>query len=229
MTAPGNKDFLVREFDLLAALAALKSEILGGAGAAFDTLQELATALGNDPNFATTLAGQINGKAPASHKHAVPADLTTTGTPSVTTFLNGAGTWATPTNTTYTLITQAVAEAGTAVTANLINAAVLKGTIQKWVTGSYTVAVTSIGQALNKVANAAEARDLIGAGTSNLTLGTTAGTAKSGDYAPAVADVTGLVTALAAKVTGTGVTQIVAVTSPPTNPVAGVMYVQTEA
>ena len=42
-----------------AAKAAIKSEILGGAGTALDTLNELAAALGNDPSFATTIATQI--------------------------------------------------------------------------------------------------------------------------------------------------------------------------
>lgn len=42
-----------------ADLAALKNEILGGAGAAFDTLGELAAMLGNDPNFATTMANAL--------------------------------------------------------------------------------------------------------------------------------------------------------------------------
>ena len=35
------------------------SDLVGGAGAALDTLKELADALGNDPSFATTLATQI--------------------------------------------------------------------------------------------------------------------------------------------------------------------------
>ena len=35
------------------------SDLVGGAGAALDTLNELAAALGNDPSFATTLATQI--------------------------------------------------------------------------------------------------------------------------------------------------------------------------
>ena len=42
-----------------AAKAAIKSDILGGAGTALDTLNELAAALGNDPSFATTIATQI--------------------------------------------------------------------------------------------------------------------------------------------------------------------------
>ena len=35
------------------------SDLVGGAGAALDTLKELADALGNDPSFATTIATQI--------------------------------------------------------------------------------------------------------------------------------------------------------------------------
>lgn len=35
------------------------SDLVGGAGAALDTLKELADALGSDPNFATTIAAQI--------------------------------------------------------------------------------------------------------------------------------------------------------------------------
>ena len=42
-----------------AAKAAIKSEILGGAGTALDTLNELAAALGNDPSFATTIAASV--------------------------------------------------------------------------------------------------------------------------------------------------------------------------
>ena len=47
-------------FDTIeAAKAAVKSDLTNGAGAALDTLAELATALGNDPNFSATLATQI--------------------------------------------------------------------------------------------------------------------------------------------------------------------------
>src|SRR5690606_15938433 len=40
----------------------------------------------------------------------VPGDVTATGTPSATTYLRGDGSWNTPTNTTYTVITQANVE-----------------------------------------------------------------------------------------------------------------------
>lgn len=40
---------------IVSAIAAAKNEILGGAGAAFDTLKELQDALGADASFATTI------------------------------------------------------------------------------------------------------------------------------------------------------------------------------
>ena len=44
---------------IAAAKLAVKNELVDGAGAALDTLAELAAALGNDPSFAATLAGEI--------------------------------------------------------------------------------------------------------------------------------------------------------------------------
>ena len=49
--------------DVSNAATAVKNEILGGAGAAFDTLKELADALGNDANFARTIAKELAKKA----------------------------------------------------------------------------------------------------------------------------------------------------------------------
>ena len=42
-----------------AAKTAVKNELVNGAAAALDTLNELAAALNNDPSFATTIAGEI--------------------------------------------------------------------------------------------------------------------------------------------------------------------------
>lgn len=42
-----------------AAKTAVKNELVDGAAAALDTLNELAAALGNDPNFATTIATEV--------------------------------------------------------------------------------------------------------------------------------------------------------------------------
>jgi hypothetical protein len=58
---------------------------------------------------------------------------------------------------------------------------------------------TATGKGLLTAADAAAARTAIGAGTSNLVIGTTSTTAKAGDYAPAISDVTGLQAALNAK------------------------------
>jgi hypothetical protein len=50
-------------FDTIAeARAALKDELVAGAGAALDTFAELATAMGNDPTFAATLATQMGNR-----------------------------------------------------------------------------------------------------------------------------------------------------------------------
>jgi hypothetical protein len=47
-------------FDTIeAAKLAVKNDLVNGAGAALDTLSELATALGNDANFAATIAAEI--------------------------------------------------------------------------------------------------------------------------------------------------------------------------
>lgn len=48
--------------ELVAAIAALRTELTAGASAALDTFAELATALGNDPNFATTIATGLTNR-----------------------------------------------------------------------------------------------------------------------------------------------------------------------
>ncbi|GAB4584417.1 phage tail fiber repeat family protein [Nocardia sp. IFM 10818] len=45
--------------------------LVGQAPTTLDTLNELASALGNDPNFATTVATQIGKKADATHAHTI--------------------------------------------------------------------------------------------------------------------------------------------------------------
>lgn len=47
---------------IAAAQAAVKSELVDGAGTALDTLKELADALGNDPSFATTIATELGNR-----------------------------------------------------------------------------------------------------------------------------------------------------------------------
>ena len=101
--------------------------IIGQAPGTLDTLQELADALGNDPNFATTITNQIAGKADKAHTH-VATDITDS---------------------------------------------------------------SAVGRSVLAASTAAAARSAIGAGTSSLTVGTTAGTAKAGNYHPTWAQVTG--------------------------------------
>ena len=48
--------------ELVTAKQAVKNEILNGAGAALDTLNELATALGNDANFAASIAAELTNR-----------------------------------------------------------------------------------------------------------------------------------------------------------------------
>lgn len=48
--------------ELAAAISALRSELTAGAGAALDTFAELAAALGDDPNFATTIATGLSNR-----------------------------------------------------------------------------------------------------------------------------------------------------------------------
>lgn len=47
-------------------IAALKTQLTNGAGAALDTFKELADAMGNDPTFATTITTSLGTKAAAS-------------------------------------------------------------------------------------------------------------------------------------------------------------------
>lgn len=65
---------------------------------------------------------------------------------------------------------------------------------------------TTIGKALIRAVDAAAARTAIGAGTSNLALGTTSSTAKAGDYQPAAANITDATTAGRALLTATDAT-----------------------
>ena len=69
----------------------------------------------------TGLDSALAGKASATHNHPV-TDITATGTRGSSTYLRGDGTWATPTNTTYSAVSQAEAESGTATTTRVWSA-----------------------------------------------------------------------------------------------------------
>ena len=67
--------------------------VLDSAPDTLNTLNELAAALGDDPNFATTIATQIGGKADKNHGNHVPAVETANNAK----FLRNDNTWATVT------------------------------------------------------------------------------------------------------------------------------------
>lgn len=66
-TDAANKDYVDTEARSIATAAI--AEWVDGTPAALDTLQELAAALGNDPNFATTVMNLIGQKAALVHGH----------------------------------------------------------------------------------------------------------------------------------------------------------------
>ena len=80
------------------------ANLINSAPGALDTLDELAAALGDDSNFASTITTALAGKSPVGHPHSTnditngifnPARLGT-GTANEFTFLRGNGTWASP-------------------------------------------------------------------------------------------------------------------------------------
>ena len=101
----------------------------------------------------TTLSNTVSGKANATHTHSIN-DITASGSKTSTTFLRGDGTWATPTNTTYTTMTQAEATAGTITTGRVISSKVLKDTI---IQHSPPVTAASLTGALTSQVDASQA------------------------------------------------------------------------
>ena len=155
--------------------------------------------VGDVTGLQTALDGKVgtsdprltDARTPTAHTHTVDAITPGTGTKSATTYLNGLGVWATPPNTTYANPATSEITAGSAATQRTISADLLKQAVRFWVTGSLTTAVTAFGSSIVTAADAAAARTLLGAGTSNLALGTTSTTAKAGDWVPSWTDVTG--------------------------------------
>jgi hypothetical protein len=78
------------------------NNLVASAPGALDTLDELAAALGDDANFATTVTNALAGKAATSHTHTL-ANITNAGSVATvnlsnnsTQFLNGIGSFITP-------------------------------------------------------------------------------------------------------------------------------------
>lgn len=137
MAQPAEVRF-VMEPRLVAALASLRAEILGGADPAFDTLLELQQALGDNPDFAATVINELatkvdntdprlsDARTPTSHEHTASSDLDASGSPSNLTFLRGDNAWAAP----YSGMTQTEAEMGLDGAVRVISPARLRAAIQ---------------------------------------------------------------------------------------------------
>jgi hypothetical protein len=65
------KVFVEENFLEVVDVTGIIAEIVGQAPETLDTLEELALALGEDPNFATTITNALAGKASTSHTHAI--------------------------------------------------------------------------------------------------------------------------------------------------------------
>jgi len=61
--------------EMTAAISAALDAFVNGAPGALDTLNELAAALGNDPNFAASMAAALANKAAADHTHLYATDV----------------------------------------------------------------------------------------------------------------------------------------------------------
>lgn len=143
-----------------ASISAAVSSLVAASPAALDTLAELAASLGNDANFAATTATALGNRV------RFDASQTLTGPQQVQARANiGAGTSSIVVGT----------GAGDAKPGNYQPAA------------ANITDATAFGRSILTAVDAATARGLMGAGTSNLALGTTSSTAKAGDYAPPAA------------------------------------------
>ena len=130
-----------------------------------------------------------DSRNPLAHVHVV-GDINTTNSPTATTFLRGDGQWVTPTNTTYTAMTVAEGTTGPTTTSRAMRGDYLVQMIRYHITGSTATAATTLGQNIAKAATGADVRGLIGAGTSDLAIGTGANNAKAGNYVPTWAEIT---------------------------------------
>lgn len=159
-------------------------------------------------NTKAEITTALSGKANTAHTHVATTDLTATGTKSSATYLRGDNTWATPTNTTYTEITTAEIDAGTATTLRSITGRRIQY-VKDWVTAAISTmkaALTKADVGLSNVDNTSDTAKPVSTAQqtaldSKSNTGHTHTKSDVTDFAHthAQADVTGLSTSLAAK------------------------------
>lgn len=172
--APGtNSTQIANTAFVQAALAAL----VASSPAALDTLNELAAALGNDPNFATTIATALGNKQPLNSNLTSFSGLT--NTPDTFGYFNGSGIVPTGLTSAARSLLDDISTAAMLVTlgaqaanANLTALAGLTFTADRvlFVNSSGTLAqgkYLSIAQSLGGVSTTDDARAVIGVGPAN--------------------------------------------------------------
>jgi microcompartment protein CcmK/EutM len=176
--------------------------LVASAPTTLDTLDELAAALGDDPNFGATITTALGNRVRFDAVQTLTGaqqqqarDNIAAGTSNLV--LGTTGTTAMPGNKTFTYTDVGAAPASHTHTAANISDA------------------STIGRSILTAADAASVRSLTGAGTSNLVIGTTSTTAKAGDYAPPAASTTvaGTVTLATSTEATTGTDTVKAITS----------------
>jgi len=148
--------------------------IIDSAPGTLDTLNEIAEALGDDPNFAATITAALGNRVRFDAAQTLTGAQqtqarTNIGAGTSNLVIGVTGTTAMAGNKTFT-----AAEVGAAPASHTHTAANISD-------------ATTVGRNVLTATDATAVRGVIGAGTSSLVIGTNAGTAKAGDYAPPAA------------------------------------------
>lgn len=175
----------------ISEIQAATAAIVDTAPGTLDTLNELAAALGDDPNFATTITTALGNRVRFDEAQVLTAPQQAQARANI-----GAGTSNLVIGTT----------AGTAAAGDDARLSDARTPTAHTHTAANISDSTATGRSVLTAADAAAARTAIGAGTSNLAIGTTGTTAKAGNYAPPVSSetVSGTVELATAAETTTG-------------------------
>lgn len=159
-----------------AEIQAKVAAVVDAAPGTLDTLNELAAALGDDPNFATTITDALGNRVRFDAVQTLTAPQQVQARANI-----GAGTSNLAIGTTGT----------TAAAGNDARLSDARTPLAHTHTAANISDSTTVGRSVLTATDATAARTAIGAGTgsSNLTIGTTGTTAKAGDYQPTAANI----------------------------------------